>query len=136
MRGPTLPFALTKTYGPNSVDLREKFFSLYPYLFSLFFSLTFSAENASLPFCFVFFFSFHLTFFLTMCPSLIRVRFYPETIYLLLVQFILHELSSIHFMTSEIFVKISSLELLATYHSETRKKIPIVSEFNEISLSH
>ena len=28
MRGPTLPFAPTKTYGPISVDLRDKFLSL------------------------------------------------------------------------------------------------------------
>ena len=71
-----------------------------------------------------------------MCPSLIRINFCPEIIYFFSVQFILNELSSSHFPTSEIFVKISSLELLATYHLENRKNIQIVSEFDEISLGH
>ena len=55
----------------------------------------------------------------------------PETIYFFLVQFILNELSFSHFLTSEIFVKISSVESLATYHPENHKNIPIVSEFDE-----
>ena len=71
-----------------------------------------------------------------MCPSLIRVRFYPETIYLFSVQFILNELSSSNFLTSEIFVKISSLESLATYHPENRKNIPNVLEFDETFLGY
>ena len=71
-----------------------------------------------------------------MCASLIRVRFCNETIYLFSVQFIFNELSSSHFLTFEIFVKILSLESLANYHSETRKKILIVSEFDEIFLGH
>ena len=37
------------------------------------------------------------------------------------VHFIVNELSSSHFITSEIFVKISSLKSLATYHLEIRK---------------
>ena len=44
------------------------------------------------------------------------------------------KLSSSHFLTSEIFIKISSLESLTTYHPENRKNIPTVSEFNEIFL--
>ena len=71
-----------------------------------------------------------------MCPSLIRVRFFPETIYLFSVQFILNELSSSYFLTSEVFVKISSLESQETYHPETRKKILIVSEFDEIFMGN
>ena len=51
----------------------------------------------------------------------IQIPFYPETIYFLSVHFILNELSSSHFPTSEIFVKISSLKSLATYHLENRK---------------
>ena len=65
------------------------------------------------------------------CPSLIRVRFYLETIYFFSVQFSLNELNTNHFLIFEIFVKISSLKSLATYHSENRKKIPIILEFNE-----
>ena len=52
------------------------------------------------------------------------------------VQFILNELISSHFLTSEIFIKISSLETLTTFHLETRKTIPIVSKFDEIFLGH
>ena len=70
-----------------------------------------------------------------MCPSLIRVNFYPEIIYLFSVQFNLNELSSNHFMTSEIFVKISSLESLATDHPENCKNISTVLEFDKTFLS-
>ena len=70
------------------------------------------------------------------CPSLIRVRFYPEIIYFFLVQFSLNELSSSHFPTSEIFEKILSLESLMIYHPENLKNIPTVSEFNETFLGH
>ena len=129
---PIFPFALTKTYNPNSVDLREKFFSPYPSLLSLSLFLAHHlCRKCLLPFCLLFF-SFYLTFlfyfnFLIMCPSLIWVRFCPETIYLFSVQFILHELSSSHLLTSEIFVKITPLESLVTFHLETRKKILIIS---------
>ena len=71
-----------------------------------------------------------------MCASLIKICFYLKTIYLFSIQFILNELNSSHFLTSDIFVKISSLESLANYHSETRKKILIVSEFDKIFLGH
>ena len=71
-----------------------------------------------------------------MCPSLIRVRFCPETIYFFSVLFILTELSSSHFLTSEIFIKISFRESLATYDLENRKNILTVSEFNETFLGH
>ena len=119
MRGMTLPFAPTKTYGPISVDLKKKRRKEKKKQISL----SLSSRSPPLPnMPPAIFFSFYLTFFLTMCPSLIRIRFYPETIYLFLVQFILHELSSSHFPTSDIFVKISSLDSLTTYHSETRKE--------------
>ena len=52
------------------------------------------------------------------------------------VHFILNELISIHFLTSEIFVKISSLKSLMTYHPKNRKNIPFVSEFDETFLGH
>ena len=71
-----------------------------------------------------------------MCPSLIRVRFCPKKIYLFSVQFILNELSSSQFLTFKIFVKISSLESLETYHTENRKNIPTISEFEETFLDH
>ena len=60
-----------------------------------------------------------------MCPPLIRVRFCIETIYFFSVQFILNELSSSHFLTFEIFVKISSLESLATHHPKNRTKFQL-----------
>ena len=71
-----------------------------------------------------------------MCPSLIRVCFFLETIYFFPIQFILNELSSSHFLTSEIFIKISSLESLTTYHPENHKNISTISEFNETFLGH
>ena len=119
MCGPTLPFALTKTYGPISVDLRDKkklFFS---------FSLTHRSLSSVCPpslFFFLihlYFFSFSFLFFnlfwihgshCAIIPSLIRVCFCPLTIYFFSVQFILNELSLSHFLTSVIFVKISSFE--------------------------
>ena len=119
MCGSTLPFALMKTYGPISVDLREKrktHFFLYLSLSSL---LTPPPPVSSfLLFDFAFFFFFNMM----QCPYLIRVRFYSETIYFFLVQFSLNELSSSNFLTSEIFIKILSLKLLATYHPENPKK--------------
>ena len=45
---------------------------------------------------------------------LIRVCFFSEPIYLFSIHFILNELSSNHFPTSKIFVKISSLKSLST----------------------
>ena len=124
-------FFPTKTYGPISIDLRkkrrkEKNFSLS--LLSLFLPLSF----------FLFFFLFLLTFYsfsslffiLNMCPSLIRVRFNPETIYFFSVQFIINELNLSHFLTSKIFVS------LVIYHPENRKNILTVSEFNETFLGH
>ena len=56
-----------------------------------------------------------------MCLSLIHIRFSLKIIYLFSVQFILNELSLSNFLTSKIFVKISSLESLTTYHPETCK---------------
>ena len=47
-----------------------------------------------------------------------RIRFYPEIIYFFSVHFILNELSPSHFLTSEIFIKISYLKSLAIYHPE------------------
>ena len=135
MRGPTLPFAPMKTYDLIFVDLREKrrekkfFFSVYTLC-------------PSLHWCFPFFFFYFYVFFLIIIIwihgsyCLVRVRFCPETIYLFSVHFILNELSSSHFLTFEIFVKISSLKSMATYHPENRKNIPTVSEFDETFLGH
>ena len=131
MHGPTLHFAMTKTYGPISVDLREKqkIFFFFPFSLSLHLhahSTRFLFLLTSLFLFILFFFNLdtwltlchvsisHLGLFLSrnnlfifihgshciMCPSLIRVCFFPETIYLFSVQFILNELSSNHFMTS------------------------------------
>ena len=62
-----------------------------------------------------------LLFWIHSLYCFIRVRFCPETIYLFSIHFILNELSSSHFPTSEIFIKISSLKLLTTYHPENLK---------------
>ena len=51
----------------------------------------------------------------------IRVHFYLENFYFFSVHFILNELSPHHFLTSEIFVQISSLKSLVTYHPENHK---------------
>ena len=71
-----------------------------------------------------------------MCPYHIQVCFYPEKIYFFSIQVILNEFSTSHFLASEIFVKISSLESLATYHPENRKNILTVSEFDETFMGH
>ena len=133
MRGSTLPFAPTKTYGPISVDLREKQKKkkISPFL---------SSRSNSLrnPLCR---FVFILFLFFAMCPS---GSFYPETIYLFYVQFILNELSSIHFLTSKIFVKISSLESWRLISQKLVKKFQLfqnstkffwVTRFRETNLT-
>ena len=51
----------------------------------------------------------------------IWVRFCLEIFYIFSIHFILNELSPCHFLISEIFVKISSLKSLATYHPENSK---------------
>ena len=67
-----------------------------------------------------------------------------ETIYLFSVQFILNELNSSHFLTSEIFIKISSLKSLMAYHPKNRKifrlshnstKFFWVTRFREMNLT-
>ena len=74
----------------------------------------------------------------------IRVRFCTKTIYIFLVHFILNELNSSHFLTSKIFVKISSLKSMTTYHPENRKifhlsqnstKLFWVTRFRETNLT-
>ena len=129
MRRSTLRFASTKTYGPISIDLREKRRKKNLSLLSL------SRSSSVSPFFFSFYF-IYINIYIIIRLSLIRVRFCPEIIYLFSVQFILNELSSNHFLTSEIFVKISSQESLATYYSETRKNFSIVSKFDEIFPGH
>ena len=70
--------------------------------------------------------------------------FLPQKIYLFSVHFILNELSSSHFLTSEIFVKISSLKSLTAYHPKNRKifhlsqnstKLFWVTKFREMNLT-
>ena len=73
---------------------------------------------------------------MTQCPSLIRGPFLPQNNLFIFNSIILNKLSSNNFLTSEIFVKISSLESLATYHPKNRKNIPTISEFDETSLGH
>ena len=135
-----------KTYGPISVDLREKrrkkeknlYFSLLTLSLS---RLTFSSLLTFLFFFFFFrFYPFFYFFILLIIIwihgsyCLIQIRFCPETIYLFSVHFILNELSSSHFLIFEIFVKISSLKSSTTYHPENRKNILIVTEFDETFL--
>ena len=116
MHRSTLHFAPTKTYGPISVDLREKqrkvkkslpsrshaslrlfFFSFFPF-----------------PFDFLsFYFPFFCFFLFFLYVSISNSGMFPKTIYFFSVQFILNEISLSHFPTSNIFVKISSLKSLA-----------------------
>ena len=135
MHGPTLPFAPTKTYDPISIDLRDKQRKKNKNL-----SLCFHAPSLlKNPFPFLTFILFIIIIvFIWIYDSycLIRVRFCPKTIYLFSVHFILNELSLNHFPTFEIFIKISSLKSLATYHLENRKNILTVSEFDETFLGH
>ena len=73
------------------------------------------------------------------------VSFLPrKKIYLFSFHFILNELSSSHFLSSEIFVKSSSLKSLTVYHSENRKifrlslnstKLFWVTKFHETNLT-
>ena len=62
------------------------------------------------------------------CPYIMRVHFYPEIIYFFSIQFSLKELS--------LKRTFQSMELLTTYHPENRKKISIISEFDENFLGH
>ena len=65
MHGPTFPFAPTKTYGPIFVNLRDKFFSLYPSLLSFSLSLTFSPSLRFVPKkCHFPFFFFYFSYFI------------------------------------------------------------------------
>ena len=148
MRGSTFLLAPTKTDSSISVDLREKQKTHFPLSISsssppsrshtarLLLSFSFDFPFSFYPFLsFVFLIWIHDSH-CAMCPSLIWVCFCPETIYFFSIQFILNELSLSHFLISEIFVKISSLESLETYHPENCKNIPIVSEFDETFLDH
>ena len=81
--------------------------------------------KSSLIFCFGFFFlSFYYYYYnfgyMVYIVSFGSVSTLKQFIFFL-VHFILNELSSSHFLTSEIFVKISSLKSLATYHPENCK---------------
>ena len=142
MRGPTLSFTSTKTYGPIFVNLREKLELLSLKFFFSLFSRTLSVSSFLFPFEFHFFlFIISFLFFIhgshcAMCPSLIQVCFFSETIYFFSVQFILNQLSPNHFLTFEVFVRTSSLDSLVTYQLENRKNIPTVSEFDETFLGH
>ena len=99
MRGSTLPFSLSlfSLFSRPSCPSPPSLFFDFPFFFLSFFFKKKKRIHGS-----------HYA----MCPSLIQVRFYLETIYLFSVQFILNELSSSHFLTSQIFVKISLLEYL------------------------
>ena len=93
-------------------------------------SLASSLFDFSLPLLFLFYFIFLFRFFYfnfffkildtygshyAMYPSLIRIRFYPKTIHFFSIQFILTELSSSYFLTSDIFIKISFMASLLMY---------------------
>ena len=124
-----------KFFFPFSLSLRSLSVCLpfFPFL------LTFLSL-----FILVFIFLFIFVFFLiwiqgshcAICSSLIQVHFYSRTIYFFVIKFILNELTSSHFLTSEFFIKISFLESLTTYHPENRKNIMIFSEFDETFLGH
>ena len=122
MRGSTLPFALMKIYDPISIDLREK------QIFFPFLSFSSRSPSVFLPFLTFILFIFY---FLSYVHISFRFISSPKQFIYFSVQFILNELSSIHLLIYDIFVKISSLELLTTYYPETCKKVSIVSEFDK-----
>ena len=136
MRGLTLSFGPTKTHGPIFVDLKEKHQNFFfPFSLSLRSLSLFSVY--SLPFDLPFsFYPFFYTWFTFHHVSISHSGSCLEIVYFFSVQFLLNELSSSHFLISEIFVKISSLKSLTTYHLENCKNIPIVSEFDETFLGH
>ena len=135
-----LPLTSTQTLSlgpmrddhPNSIDLRKKSELLFLSLSSHFPSFTPFSLLFSHFLSFLFSFSlFNLTYFKLslICDShgatchtiFARIRSHPKTIYLFSVQFILIELSLSHFLTSKIFVNISSLKSLATHHPKNKK---------------
>ena len=139
MRGPTLPFTPTKTYDSISVDLKEKQRNKKKKKnISLSLSLSIPYVRPLLPFLILSLFFSIIIIIIWIYDSycLNRVSFYSETIYFFSVQFILNELSSSHFLTSNIFIKILSLNSLMAYHLENRKNIMFVSEFDETFLGH
>ena len=133
IRRSTLPSVSTKTCGPIFVDLRKKRreekLKINPLTDALFLPKKWP------PVFFYFFLSLFIYLFIIIIIILIiillfdihssycfiRVPFCLEKIYLFSVHFILNELNPSHFLTSEIFVKISSLKSLTTYHPENRK---------------
>ena len=105
--------------------------------FSSFFSLSLSSSNP--PNERNDFFSFYtLDTWLTSrhVSPLLRSIFAPKKFISFLIKFILNELSSTNFLTSEIFVKISSLKSLMTHHPENSKKNSTVLEFDENFMGH
>ena len=106
-----------KTYGSISADLRKKRREEKKKLSHLTHLLPSSPSHLA----FIHLLLLLLLFWKHGSYFFIRVCFWLETIYFFLVHFILNELSPRHFLTSEIFIKISSLKSLTAYHSENRK---------------
>ena len=124
----------------NSVDQREKeelsFLSLFLTLSLFRFLLCFFFLSCSFPL----FFYFPLLSLIcgphgATCTLRSRFRFYLKTIYFFSVQFILIELGPNHFLTFEIFVKISSLKSL-TPPPIKFVKIQTISKFDEPFSGH
>ena len=150
MRGSTLPSVPTKTYDSISVNLKEKQKNKNKNKIS-------HSNVLPLPsffLLFFFYFRFYLLFFyyyyfyiiirIHGSYCLIQIHFCLEIIYFFSVQFILNELSSSHFLTFEIFVKISSLKSLTTYPqkivkilclSQNSTKLFSVTRFHEMDLA-
>ena len=111
-----------KTYGPISVDLRkkrreEKYKNLPPPSLSIHVVIPLFV----CPFFIFIFFLLLLLFGYIAYITLFESVSAPNFFYFFSIQFILIELNSNHFLTFEIFVKISSLKSLATNHPEIRK---------------
>ena len=142
MRGSTLSLGLTNSDRKNAVDLRKyRKLGFSEFQRSKLRILKREAKKEknqkhtlSLPepplFLFYIFIFFYLLSFIIIIIILIwihssyyfiRVRFYPENFYFFSVHFILNELSTRHFLTSKIFVTISFLKSLVTYHLENRQ---------------
>ena len=126
MSTPTLSLDPTQDDHSSSIDLIK---NVEPFSSLSLFSVSLSTCSCQKRPFFFFLFSIHLSYLCgprcATCPFQSRVHFCPKMIYLFSVQFILNEFSSSHFVTSEIFIKISSLESLATHHPENHKKFQL-----------
>ena len=111
-----------KTYCSIFIDLRKNQREKNKIFLSLSTRLPLRSPFSILTF--IHFFSFIIIIIIILNTWFILLHsgpFLPSNNLIFLVHFILNELSPSHFLTSDIFVQISSLKSLVTYHPENRK---------------